>query len=221
MAFGLLEGIALAGTLLNAMQGAKAQSAANKAMAPQKALDLERLKALREIMRLAEGYDPMAEASAAEAHAKDAASQTLAQTLAKLAATYTQGGGVPGLSSAYQVSVQRAVDNVLGPLAAQLAQLRAGATEKKMQAYALAAGTAPGQLASSQFAQQYLQQAGGYGQATGLGLMQLAQMLAPKVVQAAAPQSPAPSSVPPQMPPSVNPAALYGGWPPTTIPVSL
>lgn len=180
MALGLLEGLGIASTIANFLQGKSAQAAAERAMKPQRLLDMQRYKALKSLLDLASEYDPERQGEIAADYARERTAETLKQALAKLASVYTQAGGVPGLSTAYQANLQKTVDNVLGPLAATLAELKAGAPEKKMQAYALAAGSGPGQLGSSPFAQLYLQQAGGYGQAAAASLMQLAQMLAPK-----------------------------------------
>lgn len=178
MAFGILEGIALGGTLLNYLQGQKAQAAANAAMAPQKALDMQRLEALKALFGQAQAYDPARDTAAAGDFARQQAAKTLADALSSLSARYSQGGGVPGLSTAYLVNAQKATDNVLGPLAATLAQLKAEEQNKKLQALALAAGTGPGELGSSRFADVYLRQAGQYGSNTAASLEGLVNLLA-------------------------------------------
>lgn len=185
MSFGILEGIAAAGVIGNFLNGQAANRNAGRVAGMQIALDKQRLRSLQELFNLAQGYNPSAETAQAGQFATDKASAALQNALAGLASRYTQSGGVPGLSSAYTVNAQRATDNILGPLAATLAELKANEYSKKMNAFALAAGSGPGQLGSSQFVNTYLQQAGSYGMAASEGLMQLVKMLQPQAKQQA------------------------------------
>lgn len=162
-------------------QSDKANDAAINAQKPQKSLDKAKLEAVKALMSIAQGYDPAKETEGAVNYAKDSSAQTLAQALKSLAADYRLGGGVPGNSSAFNVSSQRTADNVLGPLQQWVAGQKAQETQKKANLYSQILGTAPGQLGDTYYQQAMTQQAASYGQ-TGTNLLvgALQSMMQPK-----------------------------------------
>ena len=158
-------------------QSDKANDAAINAGKPSKALDKMKLQAMQALMQIAQGFDPAKETDQAVGYAKESSAATLAQALKSLSGDYRQAGGVPGNSSAFNVSSQRTADNILGPLQQWIAGQRAQETQKKANLYSQILGTAPGQLGDTYYRQAQTAQSQQYGmlgtQMLGTALNQL------------------------------------------------
>jgi hypothetical protein len=106
---------------------------------------------LGELQDLARGYDPRAETTAAIADASKVTGDTLERSMRNLVAEYSKGGGIPGLSSEWNVKTQGLTNRVTDPLRRFAAERAAGDTQRKMNAWSQAIGAAPGNFGDSYF----------------------------------------------------------------------
>lgn len=133
------------------MQNSDAQSSANKATSAAEKAAEPGLEANNALLQLAKAYNPSQSNQVAIDQATAQTQNTLGNTLKGLGAGYAASGGVPGNSSAFNVTAQQATNQTLGPFAQWVAQLKANEPMQKMQAYQAVNQGQTGQLAQSYF----------------------------------------------------------------------
>lgn len=152
-------GAAVAGVASQSEAARKAANAQRDQLAlQQKGLDAAQeankpvTEALNEMLALARGYDPSKDTATSVDYAASKTADTLANVLRGLNASYRSGGGVPGLSTEFNVKAQGITDRVADPLREFAATQKANEFAKKMAALQMVNGGNPGNLAANFFA---------------------------------------------------------------------
>lgn len=126
---------------------AQQQAAINSAEAGNKPV----VEALAEMLAMARKYDPGRETQIAVDRASEVTENTLAKALGGLNARYRAAGGVPGLSSEFNVKAQGLTNRVTDPLREFVANQKVNEFAKKLAAFQAVNGGNPGNLAANYF----------------------------------------------------------------------
>ena len=127
----------------------------------EEALAQMKLRSSDRMFGMAEGYDPEKDTQVAIERAQQVAEESLGRGMGKLVKEYAAGGAAPGLSSEWNVKVGGMKDRVMDPLKDFVANMKAGNFNRKMNAYAMASGSMPGQLGDAYFKYASMMPGGG------------------------------------------------------------
>lgn len=155
MAFGFDDilgiGLGLLGLDQQNDEANRRNSLEERGMAVQEAVANPQIEALKRLLSLAQGFDPMAEGRAGVEQAGRETQQNIQAALRGLNTDFLTGGGTPGQSSAFNVRAQKMTDDAADPLRAYLARAYSNPTEQRMNMFMRVLGSAPGDLAGNYF----------------------------------------------------------------------
>jgi hypothetical protein len=150
-----MEAVGAAMGIIGLINQKKAQDDQNKlikkGMKADEAIKGLQFEGLTELQNLARKYDPARETELAVQDAAKVTGDTLEKSLKNLVAEYSKFGGVPGLSSEWNVKTQGLTDRVTDPLRRFAAERKTGDTQRKMAAWTTATTAAPGNFGDSYF----------------------------------------------------------------------
>lgn len=140
----LIGGLGLLQSAKQAKDASKVQNAG---------LSLTKLQGIdmQKMMQMADAYDPHADTTTAVNRAQDVAGSTLQRSLTNLIGNFASGGATPGSTSEWGVRSRNAEDAVMDPLKQFVADQSASEFTRKLNAYRMAAGGNPSDVADQYF----------------------------------------------------------------------
>jgi len=123
-----------------ARKAASLQAQGNQLNTAAAQMQLENGQALQ---HWAQGYDPASEDARAIAETKPMIQSNISQALKEVSKAFMAGGGMPGLSSEFNVRTQGAVERAADPYRMWMANQVATQADRKGRALQMAAGSAP------------------------------------------------------------------------------